>query len=271
MCVQVSALCSTVLDPNILVERSALDIIALIFPLHQLHATTSQLVQLLTASLLCLLRRDLSLSRRFFSWVLGTGVSAPDPSPSDMFDALSSAYFRTHCKSHLVLVLKGIFQQGLTAVSSEDKTACLLPYRLVRAMLDKPEVAMVISDFLDDVVNCFVSQIQQLGGLEGGEFASPPPSSADQKASRKVALKSEIVHTGTQMFTAIDSPVLWGWMEAFLVGEIGGTHIITPSDSEQSKDHMDPSASGENDMKSRLELVKFLLSVLPLVSSMQLG
>ena len=105
-----------------------------------------------------------------------------------------------------------------------------------------------------------------------GESASNPPLSAGRKASHKASLKSEIVYTGTQMFTAMDSAVLWGWIEAFLISHIHvhGTHIISPCHLEQSKVTTSGlPASVVDDPKCKLELIQFLLSVLPLVSTLQ--
>ena len=59
-------------------QRSTLDVLLLCFPLHSPHLTTQDHLQHMLASLKVLLRRDMSLNRRLYAWLLGTdsnGVS----------------------------------------------------------------------------------------------------------------------------------------------------------------------------------------------------
>jgi hypothetical protein len=69
---QVSALCGALQDKSVLVSRATLDVILALFPLHRPFLPPSDLILLLSSALLTLLRRDMSLNRRLYSWLLGT-------------------------------------------------------------------------------------------------------------------------------------------------------------------------------------------------------
>lgn len=50
-------------DSSVLVQRCALDLFLLGFPMHNSHLTTDDMIRLVTASLSTILRRDMSLNR----------------------------------------------------------------------------------------------------------------------------------------------------------------------------------------------------------------
>ena len=53
-------------DSSVLVQRSALDLLMLGFPMHNSHLTTDDMTRLVTAALTTILRRDMSLNRLVF-------------------------------------------------------------------------------------------------------------------------------------------------------------------------------------------------------------
>lgn len=58
-------------DSVVLVQRSALDVLVSLLPLHQEFLLKADTVNILKTALTTLLRRDMSLSRRLYSWLLG--------------------------------------------------------------------------------------------------------------------------------------------------------------------------------------------------------
>lgn len=60
---QVNALCAGVQDSSVLVQRSALDLLLVGFPMHNSHLVRSDMVRLVTSALATILRRDMSLNR----------------------------------------------------------------------------------------------------------------------------------------------------------------------------------------------------------------
>lgn len=72
--VMVRAIVEAVQDSNILVQRHALDLLIGVFPLHEKFLEESDITDILTAACCVLLRRDMSLNRRLFNWLLGNEV-----------------------------------------------------------------------------------------------------------------------------------------------------------------------------------------------------
>jgi hypothetical protein len=60
---QVNALCAGVQDSSVLVQRSALDLLLVGFPMHNSQLVRMDMVRLVTAALVTILRRDMSLNR----------------------------------------------------------------------------------------------------------------------------------------------------------------------------------------------------------------
>ncbi len=84
--VAVRAICASLQDSSVLVQRHALDLLLVSLPMHDGSAALeddSDLTDLVTAACAVLLRRDMSLNRRFFSWMLGCDASSTGPSQND--------------------------------------------------------------------------------------------------------------------------------------------------------------------------------------------
>jgi hypothetical protein len=60
---QVNALCAAVQDSSVLVQRSALDLLLVGFPMHNSQLVRTDMARLVTAALVTILRRDMSLNR----------------------------------------------------------------------------------------------------------------------------------------------------------------------------------------------------------------
>ena len=69
---QVEALCISVQDQSVLVQRSGLELLLVAFPMHNSQVTRPDMVKLSTAAIKVVLRRDMSLNRRLYAWLLGT-------------------------------------------------------------------------------------------------------------------------------------------------------------------------------------------------------
>lgn len=59
----VTAICACVQDSMVLVQRSGLDLLQIGFPMHSTQLSKSDMIRLVTASLVTILRRDMSLNR----------------------------------------------------------------------------------------------------------------------------------------------------------------------------------------------------------------
>ena len=91
----VNAVCTSLLDPIVLVQRAILDFLLACFPLHETQIHRDDYVEMATAAVTVLLRRDISLNRRLFSWLFGQEVTPQQPKKSKRKrDAYFEAYSR---------------------------------------------------------------------------------------------------------------------------------------------------------------------------------
>ncbi|KAF4532766.1 hypothetical protein B566_EDAN003546 [Ephemera danica] len=142
----VVALCAAVQDTSVLVQRSTLDLLLAGLPMHNSQLVRPDMLQLVTAALTTILRRDMSLNRRLFAWLLGTEVGS---GTSELRRTLSSEghnYFDLYSRDLLVHAVKKILSQGQTQPSTPD----LRPYKLLVSLLDKPDIGPII---LDDILH----------------------------------------------------------------------------------------------------------------------
>ena len=116
-----------------------------------------------------------------------------------------------------------ITQASLSAKHGMYKADCILPYRLLRALIDKPELGLpVLNDIMYDLVCCLKQQISDLGGVTSTQTRGTNKSSktkgvlsaddSSKKLSKKGALKAEILQSSNLFFSSLDSEVLWKWV-----------------------------------------------------------
>lgn len=146
----VKAICASLLDSSVLVQRSALDLLSLALPMHVevIKFSHQDLIEVVAAATSVLLRRDMSLNRRLYHWLCGTYDNADAKKSHKRTDSEvsvedSTIYFGHYSKSVLIEAVKLIFQRSLL---EHDSQPDLKSYRLVMTLLDKPEVGGVILD-----------------------------------------------------------------------------------------------------------------------------
>ncbi|CAH1798856.1 unnamed protein product, partial [Owenia fusiformis] len=71
----VQAMCAGVQDSSVLVQRSMLDFLLLCFPMYNNQLTRPDMLKITKATINVVLRRDMSLNRRLYAWVLGTDAN----------------------------------------------------------------------------------------------------------------------------------------------------------------------------------------------------
>ncbi|XP_023718221.1 protein dopey-1 homolog isoform X2 [Cryptotermes secundus] len=150
--VMVNALCAAVQDSNVLVQRNALDLLLVGFPMHNSQLVRADMVRLVTAALVAVLRRDMSLNRRLFAWLLGSEVNVsllnsehPLVKKSKSCGSPSNTlYFDMYSREMLIQAIKITLSQGVGGTSHD-----VGPYRLLVSLLDKPDIGPVI---LDDIL-----------------------------------------------------------------------------------------------------------------------
>jgi len=258
-------------DRNILVQRTILDVIVVLFPFHASFLLSEDLVAILTVALETLLKRDASLSRRFYSWLLGPSHSSARPPPvsnssssssasftTSSYSSLSdstkrdgeakmhlplsegnskrvSSYFEQHVKGYLLRALGKVLDNAGSALyrlgqletpTSDAKAECVLPYRILRALHDHPEVSHLMAEsVMLDLVRCFQSQLDLLGGLsspatwttaKSESRPQPPPSGPQKKSGKRGSLKAEIVQSANLLLATLGRDFVWQWMEGLV-------------------------------------------------------
>uniref|UniRef100_A0A673AY43 Uncharacterized protein n=1 Tax=Sphaeramia orbicularis TaxID=375764 RepID=A0A673AY43_9TELE len=96
----VKSVCLSLQDSNVLVQRNMLEIL--------IPMSAEDMITVVSAALLTLLRRDMSLNRRLYAWLLGTDIKgemvAPHPTLSTTKEDHTTFYFNTYSKDYLVKV-----------------------------------------------------------------------------------------------------------------------------------------------------------------------
>ena len=252
-----SSLSAALSDSSTLVLRATLDITSLLFPFHtsSLTLSQSQNSSLLSSALKCLLKRDVSLNRRLYSWLLGTSVTSTH---TDTQRDVSSDYFTTHVQEAFTSSVDSLLTDAVECVQSGDRTSSLVPYRILRTLLDRQEFSYCIPSQLRNIIVCLKEQIDTLGIAGSSKKAATKYDHGDgrsegKKLSKTFQLKNELVHSAVQLLLAIKGELLWKWMEEEL---IEGIHRAVGDDQKIS---------------DTLSLVQFTIELLPLVSVLWSG
>ncbi|CAK9831783.1 Protein dopey-1 homolog [Anthophora retusa] len=187
--IMVTALCSGVQDSSVLVQRSALDLLLVGFPVHNSQLTREHMVSLVTAALVTILRRDMSLNRRLFAWLLGTEVSTSilkrkaNATVSDSTEN-TPTYFDMYSKDMLIEAIKSL----LKTVCDENPQD-LKPYRILVSLLEKADIGPVILDgILFEVFRTFYNACGQ---------------------SNRVPKTNEVVKSANLLFSTLEPSYVW--------------------------------------------------------------
>ncbi|XP_071956743.1 protein DOP1A-like isoform X2 [Antedon mediterranea] len=184
----IRAISESLEDAVVLVQRSALDLLLLCFPLNLTTIKQSEIVMMMTSALNVLLRRDMSLNRRLYAWFLGNSMNGTvggkkpvqqvlrSDSTVSTDDDPSSEFFEKHSKELLIQALKNCLHADPDSnplaedSPSRRKLGLLRPYRILISLLDKPEVTTPIIDEIYLEVfralynRCHVIAVQQGAG-----------------------------------------------------------------------------------------------------------
>ncbi|KAH8337030.1 hypothetical protein KR059_012144 [Drosophila kikkawai] len=150
--IMMSALCACLNDSLILVQRNTLEFLLLGFPMHTALLGEDDLVKLVTNGLNTILRRDMSLNRRLFSWLLGSEVAKNSPTYDTLSLDTSNAqeeepelepYFVKHSRHILIRALITTLRLSLDCSPMDLK-----PYRIMLSLLDKAEIGSAVLDYV---------------------------------------------------------------------------------------------------------------------------
>lgn len=214
----VQALCASLQDSSFLVQRSALELLLLGFPLHNCQLVQADRVRVCTAAVGVLLRRDMSLNRRLFAWLFGSdgstavaaapseiteqSSSSPPPGSPEPTSVASSNYFHQYSSSLLLDALKCLFSPS-TARSPvlASNFSVFWPYRILVCLMDKHEITTyVLDDILIDVFRSLYIECN---------LGTVTKSSQEKQAHRG---NYELIKTANLLFSSLEPDYLWGYV-----------------------------------------------------------
>ncbi|XP_055004085.1 protein dopey-2 isoform X2 [Boleophthalmus pectinirostris] len=265
----VKSLALSLQDSNVLVQRNMLEALLYFFPFAtclspaeaSIAMSTEDLISLVSAALITLLRRDMSLNRRLYAWLLGTdikgGMVAPHPVLSTTIEEHTTFYFSTYSKSFVVQALINIIKQKDMESDPEKLVGYLRPFRILMSLLDKPEIGpMVLSNVLLELVRAFYSYCRE---MLGEEAINSSGLSGNQLASKIKENKnaSEIIKTMNMLMSTMNSEYLWEYMTRRFCTALSSKHD-PPKPPQSDCSHPAPSVT------EMCQLIIFLLDIIPL-------
>ncbi|NWQ69304.1 DOP2 protein, partial [Neopipo cinnamomea] len=219
----IRSLCVSVLDSNVLVQRNTLEAILFFFPFYTaldcnestILLPRADLIHVLSAATQTLLRRDMSLNRRLYAWLLGSdikgGTFAPDSTTSE---DQAVYFFGKYSKDLLVESLIVILHQKLPESDNteEQHQAYLKPFRILISLLDKPEIGpQVVGELFLEVIRAFYSYCKDALGSDL-KLSYNQSGNTLASAIKENKNASEIVKTVNLLITSLSTDFLWDYM-----------------------------------------------------------
>lgn len=219
-------------DNSILVQRSTLDLLTSCFPIYNSQLPKSDMNKLLTAAIKVVLRRDMSLNRRLYAWLLGCdsnglplAIAVPaagsgseggqvERQDSNTTNTNEMDYFNVYSKEMLIVAVCNSLLEG--GDSEAGKAVNLKPFKVLMSLLDKPEIgSAILEDILMEIFRCMYREcITNAAGLSQSAAGKDNATSEDlhlaaRAADDKGGVNSEIVKTANLLFGAFEPYYIW--------------------------------------------------------------
>ncbi|XP_078734411.1 protein DOP1A isoform X1 [Lampetra fluviatilis] len=215
----VEAVCACVQDSSVLVQRSTLDLLLFCFPFHHSQVTKLDTVRLLSAVLHVVLRRDMSLNRRLYAWLLGfdnNGTAlGPRMARDESREEHGARYFSTYSRELLVQAMVGILKgRGGGGCGEEGGSVSpdLRPFRILLSLLDKPEIGpAILEEVLVEVFRALHGQCEMELGTGIQPLFSKDRSQLSSKM-RENKQTAEVVKTANLLFNSFEPYYLWDYL-----------------------------------------------------------
>ena len=118
-------------------------------PLYQPQFDQSDMVILISSTLVTLLRRDMALNRRLFNWLLGSEINIsllPDCHPL-VSNKAEGKYFEIYSKELLIGALLRLLELSIP-IGAVSGPLDIKPFRIITTLLDKAEIGKNCLDYL---------------------------------------------------------------------------------------------------------------------------
>lgn len=209
-------------DDQLLIQRGFLDLLVTNLPLHsavlQDRVTAEDLERLVVAAVGVVARRDMSLNRRLWTWLLGpdrppseedsTPSSPSSPSseisakPSDKSVHHQTRYFSQYGLRPLVDSVRSMIDK-----KSSTPAERVRPFRICLSLMDRWEVGGLV------IPNVFLPMVESLRQFE---------THAESREAFNEVLKS-----GKIFFDGVESGLIWGEILGQLTAALGESNIGT--------------------------------------------
>ncbi|XP_036394379.1 protein dopey-1 isoform X2 [Megalops cyprinoides] len=213
----VEAVSTSVQDSSVLVQRSTLDLILFCFPFHMSQATRPDMIRILSAALHVVLRRDMSLNRRLYAWLLGfdnNGVrTGPRSTRNSSPEEHATYYCNTFSKDMLVQAMVGILQ-GKARGGEEESVLMhdLKPFRILISLLDKPELGpAILEDVLIEVFRTLYTQCRAELDLQNQSPFNKDHTQLSSKL-RENKKTAELIKTANLLFNSFEPYYMWDYI-----------------------------------------------------------
>lgn len=273
-------------DKLSLVQRNILDFLVQHLPLHRAPLPQHHLSAIMTAGLGVLLRRDMSLNRRLYTWILGTsGDGSQGLAGSESINEDDVAkYFEMYGKHLVVTGIRNLFRQHIgvgiehIATKKATKLELLKPFRILLNLLDKPEIgSAILEDILVEVFENLFQNWQHFGrkskekGSKLGRSGDRNSESGAHNFSKESAME-ELIKTANLLFNTFEPYFMWQYIAKLLAQcrEMRVRRVVEYRESGES----DPEVVGKKeqmDKEERLEMINvirltdFILNIVALV------
>ncbi|KAJ8919768.1 hypothetical protein NQ315_006297 [Exocentrus adspersus] len=261
----VSGLCAAVQDSSVLVQRSALDLLMACFPMQNQQLLYADMVRLVTASLTTILRRDMSLNRRLYSWLLEHEVNNAPVVQTE--DRLVAPHHHSVAYDLLNDALKIILRKCSTESPIDVK-----PYRLLTSLFDKPQIGPVILDgILYDVfrtlyLSCLHQQKHKNNSVRCVSFNGDLTSlKTDENVLNKQFVAKncqELIKNANLLFNTLQSYYIWSYIEKLYDESVRSVKSCSSRDRVQ----VNEIGSGAPHILEICILTDFLLDIIPIES-----
>ena len=137
-------------DKLVLVQRGVLELLVNYFPLNSSLFREQDVLLIVQSAVTVVLRRDMSLNRRLYAWILATD-SKSDPRIVDVDAKPAEMQVKLNLEI-LANALRFLFSALSPSLTIHDYSK---PYKIIISLMDKPEIGPVIMDalFLDIIVS----------------------------------------------------------------------------------------------------------------------
>lgn len=226
-------------DSSVLAQRSTLDFILAFLPMDTLYLTPKEKVALVAAALEVLLRRDMSLNRRLYSWLLGTNSTKDEnlsrtdsvcSSDADQ-DGPTESFFSLYSRPLVIEAVRTVFhtqakfeKHDTNGAKKTRRLELLKPFRILISLLDKPEIGgLILEDVLLDVFRALHSQCKVLKE-NGAAFEESGRKDSLESAhldsgytdTAKTKLIDELIKTANLLFNAFEPYFMWEYIAKVL-------------------------------------------------------